>query len=210
MVKNLPKKEFEYYKRIIIWQHNSEKGVRLRYESMIYLFKPLPPSDMDFSNYLPFIKNVWFCKHFMKFVYILQVLLVLFSLALRVWNFSSWFMKIIIFIIVFISHELIHIIVVYKIGDISLTHSGIFFWLNSNAVMSKKRFWLFMTLPLLVLTITPMFLLPLASGFTYDVLMYILWTNAIIAGSDIINSILIAIKPSNTKFCRGYYIIENQ
>lgn len=88
-------------------------------------------------------------------------------------------------------------------------HSGIFFWLNSNAVMSKKRFWLFMTLPLLVLTIIPMSFLPLTSGFTYDVLMYILWINAIIAGSDIINSVLIALKPANAKFCRGYYIIEN-
>ena len=110
---------------------------------------------------------------------------------------------------VFIIHELLHILVVYKIGDISLTHSGIFFWLNSNAIMSKKRFWLFMTLPLLVLTIIPMFLLPLTSGLAFDVLMYILWINAIIAGSDIINSILIAIKPSNAKFCRGYYIVEN-
>ena len=75
--------------------------------------------------------------------------------------------------------------------------------------MRKKRFWLFMTLPLLVLTIIPMSFLPLTSGFTYDVLMYILWINAIIAGSDIINSVLIAMKPANAKFCRGYYIIEN-
>ena len=67
-----------------------------------------------------------------------------------------------------------------------------------------------MTLPLLVLTIIPMFLLFLVDGYVFEVLMYIMWVNAIIAGSDIINSILIAIKPSNAKFCRGYYIIENQ
>lgn len=42
---------------------------------MIYLFKPLPADDMDFSGYLPFIKNVWFRTHFMKFVYMLQGLL---------------------------------------------------------------------------------------------------------------------------------------
>lgn len=100
----------------------------------------------------------------MKFVYILQVVLVLISMVLGVWNFANWVIKSIIFIMVFIIHELLHILVVYKIGDISLTHSGIFFWLNSNAI---------------------------------------------IAGSDIINSILIAIKPSNAKFCRGYYIVEN-
>jgi len=176
---------------------------------MIYLFKPLPYSDMDFSNWIPFIKNACFRKHFMKFVYSLQVVLILMSLMLGVWNFANWVIKSIIFILVFIIHELLHILVVYKIGDISLTHSGIFFWLNSNATMSKKRFWLFMTLPLLALTIVPMVFLPLASGFAFEVLMYILWINAIIAGSDIINSILIAIKPSNAKFCRGYYIIEN-
>ena len=177
---------------------------------MIYLFKPLPADDMDFSGYLPFIKNVWFRTHFMKFVYMLQVVLVLISMMLGVWNFANLLIRSIIFILVFIIHELLHIIVVYRIGDISLTHSGIFFWLNSNAIMSKRRFWLFMTLPLLVLTIIPMSFLPFTSGFTYDVLMYILWINAIIAGSDIINSVLIAMKPANAKFCRGYYIIERE
>ena len=75
--------------------------------------------------------------------------------------------------------------------------------------MSKKRFWLFMTLPLLVLTLIPIFVLPFISGVTFEVLMYILWINTIIAGSDIINSILIAMKPANVKFCRGYYIGES-
>ena len=176
---------------------------------MMYFFKPLPPSDMDFSNYRPFIKNEWFRKHFMMFVYVLQATLILISVALGVWNFSNIFVRVLVFVIVYLCHELLHILVVYRIGDISLTHSGIFLWLNSSAIMSKKRFWLFMTLPLLVLTIIPMSFLPFARGFSFDVLKYIAWINAIIAGSDIINSILIAIKPSNAKFCRGYYIIEN-
>lgn len=172
---------------------------------MFYFLKPLPPGDMDFSKYSPFIKNTWFRKHFMKFVYGLQIVLVFTSMVLGVWNFSNCFIKTIIFIAVFVCHELLHVLVICRIGDVSLTHSGIFFWLNSNAVMSKKRFWLFMTLPLLGLTILPMLVLPLAKGLVYDVLLYILWINAIIAGSDIINSILIAIKPSNTEFYRGYY-----
>lgn len=176
---------------------------------MIYLFESLPSSDIDFSNWTPFIKNAWFRNHFMKFVYSLQVLLALVSMMMGVWDFANWVIKSIIFILVFIVHELLHILVVYKIGDISLTHSGIFFWLNSNAIMSKKRFWLFMTLPLLVLTLIPIFVLPFISGVTFEVLMYILWINAIIAGSDIINSILIAMKPANVKFCRGYYIGES-
>ena len=177
---------------------------------MFYFLKPLPSSGIDFSNWIPFIKNEWFRKHFMKFVYSLQVVLILSSMMLGVWDFANGVIKSIIFVLVFIFHELLHILVVYKIGDISLTHSGIFFWLNSNSIMSKNRFWLFMTLPLFVLTIIPILILPFTCGFAFEVLMYILWINAIIAGSDIINSILIAIKPSNAKFSRGYYIIENQ
>ena len=176
---------------------------------MIYFFKSISPSDIDFSIWQPFIKNEWFRKHFMKFVYLLQFILILISIVFGVWEFSNWLIRIIIFSMVFITHELLHILVVYKIGDIYLTHSGIFFWLNCNAVMNKTRFWLFMTLPLFVLTIVPMFLLPLIEGLAFELLRYVLWVNAIIAGSDIINSILIVMKPSNAKFCRGYYMIEN-
>ncbi len=176
---------------------------------MFYFFKPLPPNDIDYTIYKPFIKNEWFHKNYMKFVYALQLILIYLSIKLGVWNFANWLTQTIVFIMVFLCHELLHIVVVYKIGDISLTHSGIFFWLNSNAVMNKKRYWLFMTLPLLVLTIIPLFFLPLLEGFIFEMFMYIIWINAIIAGSDIINSFLIAIKPSRSKFCRGYYTIES-
>ena len=177
---------------------------------MLYFFKPLPASDMDFSNYQPFIKNKWFRKNFMKFVYALQIALIWISAALGVWKFSNIVTRIGAFIMIYLLHELLHILVVYKIGDISLTYSGMFLWLNSSAIMSKKRFWLFMTLPLLGLTMAPLVLLPFVEGVVFEVLRYILWVNAIIAGSDIINSVLIVIKPANAKFCRGYYSIENQ
>lgn len=120
---------------------------------MFYFFKPLPESDMDLSKYTPFIGNEWFRKNFMKFAYTLQLILLIVSILLGVWNFSNWIIRTITFCVIFICHELLHILVVYRIGDISLTHSGMFFWLNSNAVMSKKRFWMFMTLPLIVLII---------------------------------------------------------
>lgn len=177
---------------------------------MFYLFKPLPDSKMEFSGYMPFIKNVWFRKHFMKFVYILQSVLVLLSIMLGVWNFSNWYIRLIIFMVVFVCHELLHIVVVYRIGDISLTHSGIFFWLYSDAVMSKKRFWMFMSLPLLALTVIPMCVLLFAKGVIFDGLLYVLSINAIIAGADIINAVLIAIKPAKAVFYRGYYKIEDK
>ena len=175
---------------------------------MIYFFKPLPANDMDFSDYKPFIQNEWFRKNFMKFVYVLQLLLILLSIAFGVWDFSNWFIKIIVFGATFTCHELLHILAVYKKGDISLTRAGIFFWLNSSAIMSKKRFLFFMILPFTVLTVIPLFLLFLTDGYLFRILRYIVWVNAIISGSDIINSLLIALKPSHAKFCRGYYILE--
>jgi len=83
---------------------------------MMYFFQPLPPSDTDFSNYRPFIKNEWFRKHFMKFVYVLQATLILISVALGVWIFSNIFVRIVVFVIVYVSHELLHILAVYDIA----------------------------------------------------------------------------------------------
>ena len=108
---------------------------------------------------------------------------------------------------VYLVHELLHISVVWRIGDISLTHSGIFFWLNSSAKMSKIRFLLFMSMPLLILSIIPMIIALFSDGFVYRYMRYIAWINAIIAGADIINTILIIIKPRNSVFYRGFYKI---
>ncbi len=177
---------------------------------MFYWFKPLPDCETDFSKWMPFIKNIWFRRHFMIFAYGLQIVLIIISVLMGVWDFSNWYTKLIIFFVVFVCHEMLHIVVVCRIGNISLTHSGLFFWLNTDAVMSKKRFWMFMSLPLLVLTVLPLCLLPFTKGVMFDGLMYVLWVNAIIAGADIINSILIVIKPGKAVFCRGYYKIEDK
>ncbi len=128
------------------------------------------------------------------------------SVVLGVWEFANWLIRIAVFCIVYVCHELLHIVVVYRIGDLSLTHSGIFFWLNSDAVMSKVRFWMFMTLPFLGLTLVPGVVLLFTDGFLFEVLRYVAWINAIIAGSDIINSVLILLKPNKAKFYRGFYI----
>ncbi len=76
--------------------------------------------------------------------------------------------------------------------------------------MSKKRFLMFMSLPLFVLTVIPLCLLPYAKGVIFDGLLYVLWMNAIIAGADIINTVLIAIKPAKAVFYRGYYKIDDK
>lgn len=175
---------------------------------MFYFMKPLPENSMDFTGWQPFIQNDWFRKHFMIFVYALQAVLVIASVWLGVWEFTNWLVKFIVFCGAFLCHELLHVLVVLRIGNLSLTHSGIFFWLNSDAVMTKARFWMFMTLPFLGLTVVPAVLLPFTDGFLFELLRYIAWMNAIIAGSDIINSVLILLKPNKAKFCRGFYSVE--
>ena len=174
---------------------------------MFYWLKPLPEADIDYEKYKPFISNNWFRQNFMYFVYLLQAMLVTLSILFGVWKFSNVFIKLIVFLMVYFVHELLHISVVWRIGDISLTHSGIFFWLNSSAKMSKMRFLLFMSMPLLILSIVPMMIALISYGPVYQYMRYIAWINAIIAGADIINTFLIIIKPRNSVFYRGFYKI---
>ena len=167
--------------------------------------KPLPPAEIDTGEYKPFIRNDWFRKHYMWFAYGLMVLLLVLGWfipdirGIRLWARAA------LVIPVFVTHELLHFVTVYRIGDVSLTHSGIFFWMNSGAHMTKGRFWLFMSLPLLVLTFAAAAMALVIPGPARPYLVYIAWLNAVIAGSDIINSVLILFKPRKAVFWRGYY-----
>ena len=172
---------------------------------MLYFMKPLPEGKLDITEWKPFIKNRWFRDNFMYFVYCLQAVLLMFSIIFGVWHFSNTFIKAGLFICIYIVHELLHMIVIYKAGDISITHSGIFLWITSGAVLNKLRFFVFMSLPFIGLTVAPAILCIFLSGELKDIVVYGAWVNSMIAGSDIINSVLIAIKPNNTLFYRGYY-----
>ena len=172
---------------------------------MIYWVKTPPPADIDYSEYKPFIRNDWFRNHYMFFAYGLMAVLAVLLFVTGGMKGVSWLLRIPVFVLVFLVHELLHILVIYRIGDIYLSHSGLFFWMNTNAEMSKGRFWLFMTLPLLTLTLVPAALLLLDTGAFRPYLLYIAWSNAIIASSDIINSPLILLKPNGSVFCRGFY-----
>ncbi|MCU5198235.1 DUF3267 domain-containing protein, partial [Bacillus mobilis] len=118
------------------------------------------------------------------------------------------FNLIILGVLVFIIHECLHIIVINKMGDISLTCSGIFFWLNTNAILSKARFWIFMSLPIIVLSVVPAIISSFVSGNIKSILLFICWINTFISASDIYNSFLIAMKPKNSFFCRGYFQVK--
>ena len=172
---------------------------------MLYFMKPLPENKIDTADWKPFIKNKWFSNNFMYFVYCLQLILIILSIIFGAWLFSNIFIKIGLFICVFIIHEILHLIVVFKAGDISITHSGIFFWITPGAILSKSRFLVFMSLPFIGLTVVPAILCIHLSGELKEIMSCAAWVNSIIAGSDIINSVLIAIKPKNSLFYRGYF-----
>ena len=176
---------------------------------MIVWFRHLPQISMDLLEWNPFIENNWFRKHYMKFVYLLQITIFLMSRFFDVWSSPiNTFALIFIGIFVFIIHECLHILVINKKGDISLTFRGIFFWLHTNAVLSKTRFWIFMSLPLIALSVVPAIVSFNVSGNIKSILLFVSWLNLLISSSDIINSFLIAIKPKNSVFCGGYYRVE--
>ena len=81
---------------------------------MLYWMKPLPEADIDYEKYKPFISNNWFRQNFMYFVYLLQVFLVTLSISFGVWKFSNAFIKLIVFLMVYLVHELLHISVVWR------------------------------------------------------------------------------------------------
>ena len=172
---------------------------------MIYWNKPIPYLNIDFDQYIPFIKNKWFRKHYMWFAYGLMIILYLIAYFCHGFRAGNLFIRILIFLIVYLVHESLHILSVCRKGDIYLSHSGLYFWLTPDFGLTKWRFWIFMTLPLIVLTgMTAVGSIFVPDGIR-SYLVYIAWINAIIAGSDLINSLLIIIKPPKTVFYRGYY-----
>lgn len=196
---------------------------------MIVWFKNLPEKDIDYSKWVPFIKSTWIRKNFIKFAYLLMFVLFIlpnffkyntyrnhinntFSNFMNnsiIASISSILYVMFIILTVYVLHELLHIVVIYKKCDISITYNrGIFLWITPNDVLQKKQFWLFMSLPIIGLSIVPSIVSVLINGYFKSLLLYICWVNLIIGSADIINSILILIKPNNTLFYRGRYRVE--
>ncbi len=73
---------------------------------------------MDLLEWTPFIQNDWHRKHYMKFVYVLQIIIFLISYYFGASFFILIFFMYIIGIFVFIVHECLHIIVINKKGDV--------------------------------------------------------------------------------------------
>ncbi len=176
---------------------------------MIIVNKQIPELDIDRNVYKPFIKNEWFRRNYMWFAYGLMILIFEAAFFLGRFGVGSLLTKILLYVAVYLVHESLHILTVCKKGDIYLSHSGMYLWLTPNFVLSKKRYLLFMTLPLLLLTGVTGTLSFFVSGEASLYLKLIAWLNAIAAGSDIINTVLILIKPRNAFFYRGFYRRKN-
>lgn len=65
---------------------------------MILWFKHLPQLSMDLSEWTSFIQNHWFRKHYMKFVYLVQVIILLIP-----YFFGGWLPHINSFALILIS-----------------------------------------------------------------------------------------------------------
>lgn len=174
-------------------------------KNMIIWNKPIPPLDIDYGIYRPFIKNEWFRKHYMWFAYGLMVVLFVAAYLTGGFRAGNIFTKVGVYLVVYPIHELLHISMAFTKGDIYLSHSGLYFWLTPNAELKKGRYWLFMTLPMIILTGLTGIAAVFTTGTLSEYLRYIAWINAITAGSDIINSFLILIKPARSSFIRGFY-----
>ena len=100
---------------------------------MICWMKPLPEGKIDTTSWKRFIENAWFRNHFMWFVYGLQAILRILSFGLGAWDFSSFFVRMGLLMGTLIIHELLHLVVIYRAGDVSVTYSGLFHWISSGA-----------------------------------------------------------------------------
>ena len=173
---------------------------------MIHWNKELPKINIDHDVYKPFIKNEWFRKNYMYFTYGLMIFLFVIASIVGGFRAGNLWIRILIFPFVYVIHESLHVLTVCRRGELYLNYfGGIYLWMTPDFELSKGRFWVYMTLPLLVLTgltgIAGLF----SSGEIREYFYYIAWLNSIIAGSDIINSVLILFKPARSIFYRGYY-----
>ena len=173
---------------------------------LILWFKHLPFPQFDKTIWKPFIKQPFFRMHFMKYVYALQLLVLVIPFLNNNWFPSlSLPLLIAIYLIILVIHECIHILIIYSKGDISLTFRGTFFWLHTNAPLHKGRFLAFMSLPFFTLSVLPFLISLFVTSEVIALLLYISWVNTFLSSSDIINTFLIMIKPKDAIFCRGFY-----
>lgn len=82
---------------------------------MIHWFRRLPQINMNSSEWTPFIQNSWFREHFIKFANLLQIVVFLApGLLGGLFTGVPLYILVLIGIAVFLFHEFLHIVAVYR------------------------------------------------------------------------------------------------
>ena len=194
---------------------------------MIYWFKNLPIKSFDDNIWKSIIPYKRLRENFMVAAYLLQfALFVIFMIYVRSYtpnhdiNMQSLSYKMLNYVsnhksIIYISliamviiHEMLHIAVIFNKGDFSITFKYLYFWITTNAELSKICYFTFAFLPLFILSIIPFII----SLFIFNDLAFIIrivaFLNLIVSSADIINIVFILSKPNRAIFCQGMYYIK--
>lgn len=202
---------------------------------MIYWFKYMPEKIIQNKTLFPVVKNEWLRKNNILLGNILSIIIFIalkrfyikgariFATAI-IKMFSTQIIEkevlvisifigfmIISIIFIVIIHELLHMIVVLGKDDMSVTFSKGVIWVNTNADLSKIRQFIFISLPLIVLTVIPIFISFFVSDDIADMLRFISVFNFGVSSFDVLHIPHIILKPKNAVFWRGmYYIPQNK
>lgn len=76
---------------------------------MLYIGKELPQMDIDENEYKPFIRHEWFRRNYMWFAYGLMILLFITALSLGRLRAGHFMIRLVLFAITYLVHELLHI-----------------------------------------------------------------------------------------------------
>jgi len=193
--------------------------------SMIYWFIELPPKPFDdnIKIWKLVIPYKWLRECFMAVVYLLQFVLVIVLmtyirnytpkydydinsqsviLIYKIFSYISNHRSIIYITIITmpVIHELLHIAVIFNKGDFSITFKHFFFWITSNAEMSKFRYFTFTFLPLFILAGIPFIL----SFFAFNTLAFIFRVIALYNLIISTASVLVFSNSSTVKYSEAY------
>lgn len=167
---------------------------------MIYLFKDLPDADIDTSQWHMMLENTMIKKLYSIATYLFMPVLVVALYLLKydffylpkviqsdnMPGFLSPILWMILILVILLVHELLHIVTIYKRGNVSVTFSRLFVRVNTNVVLRKSQRILCVIFPLLILSAIPgVIALFIVSIEIKSILNFICWTNLILSGYDV-------------------------
>lgn len=187
---------------------------------MIYLFKDLPDADIDTSQWHMMLENTMIKKLYSIATYLFMPVLVVALYLLKydffylpkviqsdnMPGFLSPILWMILILVILLVHELLHIVTIYKRGDVSVTFSRLFVRVNTNVVLRKSQRILCVIFPLLILSAIPgVIALFIVSIEIKSILNFICWTNLILSGYDVSSFFLVLSIPKHSLTYKALY-----